>query len=46
MARKSNYDKLPFVAVNAQQNACAVGWPGDRKSPSFCCHTETRRSLR
>ncbi len=27
MTRKSNYDKTPFVAVDAAPNSCAVGWP-------------------
>ena len=26
MARKSNYDKLPFIAVDAKQDNCSVGW--------------------
>src|SRR5579864_2243358 len=26
MARKSNYDKQPFVAVDAKQGDCSVGW--------------------
>jgi mannose-6-phosphate isomerase class I len=27
MTRKSNYDKSPFVAVDAAPNSCVVGWP-------------------
>jgi mannose-6-phosphate isomerase class I len=27
MTRKSNYDKAPFVAVNADPDSSAVGWP-------------------
>src|SRR5271156_3454588 len=27
MTRPSNYDKTPFVAVDAAPNSCAVGWP-------------------
>ena len=27
MTRKSNYDKSPFVAVDADQNSCWIGWP-------------------
>src|ERR1700723_1371292 len=27
MTRKSNYDKAPFVAVDATPNSCAAGWP-------------------
>jgi mannose-6-phosphate isomerase class I len=37
MTRKPNYDKAPFVAVDADPNSCAVGWPeiADRLRRTF-----------